>query len=158
MNDYSEAIEALNDLIQINHDRVEGYQTAIEEMRKSNNTMTAALFEQYVKDSKNNISELSQYVSSMGGSPDHSTTIGGKIHRMWMDIKNTFSVHEKESALESCNFGDEAAIKAYESALADTSNNFSSDITSTLNGQLATIKATHFANVAYEKSVEAINS
>lgn len=158
MNNYSEAIEALNDLIQINNDRVAGYQRAIDEMTAANNSMTATIFEQYLKDSNTNISQLSSYVNSMGGTPATSSTLGGKVHRMWMDIKNTFAVHEKESTLESCIFGDEAAIKSYEAAIADTTNNFSTDVLATLNRHLLAIKVTHAANVAYEKTLEKINS
>lgn len=158
MNNYSEAVEALNDLIQINMDRVEGYQRAIDEMKEANNTITAALFQQYLNDSQTNISQLSEYVTRMGGTPDTTTTLGGKIHRAWMDIKNTFTFSEKESTLESCVFGDAAAIKSYEAALADTTNDFPSDVTGTLNRHLMAIKATHAANKAYEKTVQAINS
>ena len=158
MNNYSEAIEALNDLIQINHDRVEGYQRAIDEMKSSDNPTTAKLFEQYVKDSNTNVAQLSQHVSSLGGTPATSSTLGGKVHRMWMDIKSTFAVHDKESTLESCIFGDDAAIKSYKSAIADTTNNFSPSVMSTLNSHLWAIQATHAANVAYEKTLETVNS
>lgn len=158
MNNYSEAIEALNDLIQINNDRVEGYQRAIDEMKEANNTITSSLFERYMKDSQTNIVQLSEYITQMGGTPTDSTTFGGKLHRMWMDIKSTFAVHEKESTLLSCIFGDEAAIKAYQSALADPSNNLPTEVSGTLKRHLLTIEATHTANVAYEKTLEAINA
>ena len=157
MNNYPEAIEALNDLIQINYDRVTGYERAIDEMKSSDNSMTAQLFEQYVKDSNTNIAQLSQHVSTLGGTPVTSSTLGGKVHRMWMDIKSTFAVHDKESTLESCIFGDDAAIKSYKAAIDDTTNNFSFDVMSTLNRHLWAIQATHAANVAYEKTLEIVN-
>ena len=157
MNNYSEAIEALNDLIQINHDRVEGYQKAVDDMKDSNNPMTATLFKQYLKDSNTNVEQLASYVSSMGGTPSTSTTLGGKLHRLWMDVKSTFAIHDKESALETCIFGDAAAIKSYEAAIADTTNGFSSEVMGTLNRHLMAIKAAHTANTAYEKTLEVVN-
>ena len=158
MTNYSESIEALNDLIQINHDRVAGYDRAVSEMKESDNLGTALIFEQYLKDSSTNINQLSQYVREMGGAPADSSTISGKVHRLWMDIKSTFATHDKESALESCIFGDSAAIKAYEAAIADTTNGFSSEILGTLNRHLIAIKLAHTANEAYEKTLEKFNS
>ncbi len=152
-----EGAEALNDLIQINYDRVKGYELALDEMREANNTVTSALFEQYAKDSRTNIDQLSEHVRMMGGTPADSTTLGGKVHRLWMDIKGTFAVHEKESALESCIFGDEAAVKSYEAALADTTNGFSGEVTAMLYKHVAAIKLALTANKAYEKTLEAIH-
>ena len=157
MNNHSEAIEALNDLIQVNFDRIEGYERAIVEMKESNNDITASLFEQYVKSSQNNVETLSEYVVEFGGTPADSPSLGGKVHRFWMEVRNTFAIHEKESILESCIFGDAAAIKFYEAALADTTNNFPIGVTTALNVQLLAIKATHAANVAYEKTLEAMH-
>ena len=152
--DYSESIDALNDLIQINYDRVAGYERAVAEVKESKNPITTTVLDQYRQDSQRNITELSACVREMGGTPADSSTMSGKLHRLWMDVKSTFSVHDKESALESCIFGDSAAIKAYEAALADTSNGFSSDVTSKLNKQLVAIKVAETANKAYEKTLE----
>ncbi len=115
------------------------------------------MFEQYANDSHTNISQLSEHVRMMGGTPADSTTLGGKLHRMWMDIKSTFAVHEKESALESCIFGDSAAIKSYEAALEDSTNAFTHDVKSTLSTQLAGIQIAQNANKAYEKTLEVLH-
>jgi uncharacterized protein (TIGR02284 family) len=152
---HSEAIEAINDLIQINYDRIAGYEKAISEMSSTNSSVTLAAFNEYLNDSRRNVSELSEFVRTLGGIPTDSSTISGKIHRVWMDIKNTFSsiAESKESALKSCIFGDKAAITAYEAALADETNKFSLAQHVVLKKQLATIQVAHAANEVHEKSI-----
>ena len=159
MSNYSEAIEAMNDLIQINNDRIAGYERAIEHIRASNDHSGLSSFQKYLDDSRQFIRDLTQEVQQMGGTPADSSTVGGKVHRFWMDIKNTFSSDEKvkESALESCVFGDDAAIKSYEAALADSTNGFSMAQTVLLNSQLASIRIARQANKIYERVEDAMN-
>ena len=44
--------------------------------------------------------------------------ISGKIYRTWMDVKAAFARKERLSVLEACEFGEDAAQRAYEAALA----------------------------------------
>ena len=62
---------------------------------------------------------LTALVSSLGGKPESGTTASGKIYRAWMDVKATFSGHSRKSILENCEFGEDAAQKAYRTALQD---------------------------------------
>lgn len=57
--------------------------------------------------------------------------------------------------LESCIFGDSAAITAYEAAFADEDNDFTGELLDTLSKQLALIQAAHTANTAQEAALEA---
>ncbi len=156
-NQQSQA-ETLNDLIQINRDRVKGYDHAIEDVTEGNGATSTVTFSQYKSDSERFIQELSSHVRSLGGEPATETTIGGMIHRTWMDIKTSLSSHEKESALNSCVYGDEAAIKAYESALESTDPALPADVNMVLSRQLASIRSAHNANKMHAQTLENIHS
>lgn len=106
----------INDLIKINNDRIKGYQLAIEESDSSELNM---LFNSLIMESKEYINQLTNRLIELGGSKEDvsdSTTTPGKIYRAWMDVKLKFS-STKKSVLESCEFGEDAWRRAYESAL-----------------------------------------
>ena len=61
--------------------------------------------------------ELSEEVVKAGGEPANNTSIPGKIYHAWMDVKATFSGQDTKSTLVACEFGEDAAQKAYAKAL-----------------------------------------
>jgi uncharacterized protein (TIGR02284 family) len=106
----------LNDLVQINNDRVAGYEKAANEIRDVDANLESK-FHRYAQDSQRYSFELSQRVRELGGEPASSTTASGKIYRVWMDVKGVFSGHDRQTVLENCEFGEDAAKKAYKMAL-----------------------------------------
>lgn len=106
----------LNDLIQINNDRIVGYQKAIDEL-KAEDADLKMLFERYSTESKQCVNELTQEVTRLGGDPSDSTTNSGKVYRVWMDLKAAISGKDRKTILENCEFGEDAAQKAYDMAL-----------------------------------------
>ncbi len=109
--------EVLNDLILINNDRIEGYEKAISETEGMDVDLKA-IFNKMIAQSRDYVSELSATVSRLGETPETGTTVSGKIYRTWMDIKSTFASKERQNVLELCEFGEDAAQKAYDEALA----------------------------------------
>ncbi len=109
--------EVLNDLIEINNDRVKGYERAVQETDTKDSDLRA-LFEQMAGESRRYANELSQHVAVSGTEPADGTTMKGKIYRAWMDIKAGFSGNDRKAILASCEYGEDAAQKAYEQALA----------------------------------------
>jgi uncharacterized protein (TIGR02284 family) len=109
-------IGILNDLIKINQDRVVGYEKAIDEL-KDEDADLRTLFQRYITESRQCSQELTQEVSRLGGSPVDGTTNSGKIYRVWMDLKATITGHDRETVLNNCEFGEDAAQKAYDTAL-----------------------------------------
>ena len=108
--------ENLNDLIEINNDRVVGYQKALEEL-KSEDADLRTLFQRYIAESKQYLQELTHEVTRLGGSPATGTTNSGKVYRVWMDLKAVVTGHDRKTVLENCEFGEDAAQKAYDMAL-----------------------------------------
>lgn len=109
-------IEVLNDLIRINNDRIEGYRKAAEQLKEERSSLIP-VFDKLQAESQTNTIDLKDEVLRLGGSPEEGTTTGGKIYRAWMDVKATFGGDNPESVLMSCEGGEDAAKRAYNSAL-----------------------------------------
>ncbi|HEX2535169.1 MAG TPA: PA2169 family four-helix-bundle protein [Chitinophagaceae bacterium] len=111
-----QVIGLLNDLIQINNDRVVGYEKAIDELKEEDGDLRA-LFQRYTIESKEYANELGHEVSRIGGSPTDGTTNSGKVYRVWMDLKAAIAGKDRKTILDNCEFGEDAAQKAYDTAL-----------------------------------------
>ena len=117
MQQNKETIEVLNDLIRINNDRINGYRKASEDARNIDVDLRA-IFNRMSDESQQYVAELTAQVGKLGGEPATGTTVSGKIYRAWMDVKATFTGKDRHALLESCEYGEDAAQKAYEEALA----------------------------------------
>lgn len=119
MNNYEQTIDALNDLVFINNDRIRGYEKAIGLLEDHERDL-ATTFRNMVHGSEANKQELASTIRQLGGTvKTDSTTQSGKLYRLWMDIRGALSSKEanRENALELCEFGEDAAQKAYQKAL-----------------------------------------
>lgn len=45
--------------------------------------------------------------------------MAGKIYHVWMELKTSFTGKDRQSILNSCEFGEDAAVKAYKSAIRE---------------------------------------
>ena len=108
--------EVLNDLIRINNDRIEGYERAAKETDDSDADLRA-VFSSMASESRNYVNELTRHVAQGGEEPATDTTVSGKIYRAWMDVKATFTGNNRKAILASCEYGEDAAQKAYDAAL-----------------------------------------
>jgi uncharacterized protein (TIGR02284 family) len=117
METIEQVSELLNDLLKINNDRIAGYQRAIGETKNLDIDLKA-LFEGMIKESEEYKKELAQLIGQYGGTVEDDTTTSGKIYRAWMDVKATFTGSDRKAILESCEFGEDAAQRAYDAALA----------------------------------------
>ena len=149
-------IGVLNDLIEINNDRVTGYEKAAEET-KSLDVDLQATFHQFANDSRKYAAELTQKVRSLGGEPSKDTTNMGKIYRVWMDVKATFTGHDRQAVLENCEFGEDAAQKAYKAALASDAE-IDAETRQMITSQQASLKTGHDLIKKYRDAHKLVNS
>jgi uncharacterized protein (TIGR02284 family) len=147
-------IEVLNDLIRINNDRVVGYEKAADEARDIDVDLRA-VFKRMSEESRQYAAELTQEVVKNGGEPATGTTNSGKIYRVWMDVKATFSGASRQAILENCEFGEDAAQKAYESALK--SDDLTSDVRQLIANQKSSLKTSHDVIKKYRDIHAAVN-
>ncbi|MFC0773800.1 PA2169 family four-helix-bundle protein [Terrimonas alba] len=117
MNINEKTAEVLNDLVRINNDRIEGY-TKAENETKAGDADLQSLFRQMAAESRSYVNDLSKYISATGSNITDDTTVRGKIYRAWMDVKATFSGKDRKAILASCEYGEDAAQKAYDAALS----------------------------------------
>jgi len=118
MENTQATVQILNDLIQINNDRIEGYQRASKDL-KDGDTELKSLFTRFIGQSQGYRLALGTEVSAFGKDIETSTTTSGKIHRAWLDVKAAFTGHDTHNVLEECEFGEDAILKAYRTALED---------------------------------------
>lgn len=116
--------DILNDLILINNDRIAGYEKAIDELKSKEGTDEedmdlTILFEKMIDDSRDMRNALGKEVQILGGEMAEGTMTSGKIYRAWMDIKAMFSGKDRHTVLSNCETGEDAAQKAYNTALAE---------------------------------------
>ena len=138
---YTDTISTLNDLIKINHDRIRGYEKAI----KNTDSMEAelrTLFSRMIEESYEYNRELSDLVTRLGAEPATETTVPGKIYHAWMDVKATFSGNDMRSTLSACEYGEDAAQKAYSEAI-DISTALTPEANELILRQKSLLKGSH---------------
>jgi uncharacterized protein (TIGR02284 family) len=140
METTTETIEILNDLVTINNDRIKGYERALEETTSVDADLKA-LFTAMIGESHKIRVDLASEVQVLGGEFEAGTTASGKLYRAWMDIKAVFTGHDRYTVLANCEAGEDAAQKAYKSALA--SDDLPAYIRTMLEEQKQTLRASH---------------
>ncbi len=130
--------EVLNDLILINNDRIEGYNKAAKDAKDES---LRSLFTDMAQQSATMVNELKQEVKLGEDDADDGTTLKGKIYRTWMDIKVAFGGDSRKALLESCEFGEDAAQRAYEAALDEPA--LSIDVRNIIQKQQMELKHAH---------------
>lgn len=138
--DMEKSIDVLNTLIEINNDRIEGYETASEETEEKD---LKTLFSQLMKTSQKCKTELVNEVLKLGGTPIEGTRTTGKFFRVWMDVKAALTGKDRKAILNSCEFGEDVAVATYVKVLKNDIEDITSEQQDLLKAQYALIKADH---------------
>jgi uncharacterized protein (TIGR02284 family) len=112
-----ETASVLEDLIKINNDRIEGYEKALKDLKPEDADLRI-LFLNAIDQSRAIRNTLGRELQTLGSSIPTGTSASGSIHRTWLDLKATFTGHGRHAILASCEYGEDAIQKAYESALS----------------------------------------
>jgi uncharacterized protein (TIGR02284 family) len=141
MQNQETSVEVLNDLVKINNDRIAGYERAINEAKDLDVDLKAT-FEGMIRESEQYKTELESKVREVGGEVEEGTTTSGKIYRAWMDVKATFTGSDRKAILASCEFGEDAAQRAYEAAL-NNAEDMSPDVRTVIHEQQQSLRNSH---------------
>lgn len=133
-------VDVLNKLVEINNDRIEGYETATKETEEQE---LKTLFGRFARTSHKCRQELANEVTALGGTPTEGTKNTGKFFRVWMDVKAALTGKDRKAILNSCEFGEDNALDTYEDVLNSDTEHLSASHISMINAQLATIRADH---------------
>ncbi len=112
--DTGEIYSTLNDLIQTCKDGDEGFRQAADGVA---NSQLRSVFLEYAKQRTKFASELQMQVSHLGGTPEKSGSVGGALHRGWMNIKSAVSGKDEGAIVAEVERGEDAALDAYQKAL-----------------------------------------
>ncbi|PTQ96525.1 uncharacterized protein (TIGR02284 family) [Mucilaginibacter yixingensis] len=108
----------LNELIEINNDRIAGFEKAIADINDENIDLKE-IFQRYAAQSRENSQELSALVGAEDNDVETGTSMAGSLHRAWIDVKSIFGGSTRESILSEAERGEDAIKKAYRDALED---------------------------------------
>lgn len=111
-------IDALNTLVKINNDRIEGYEKA---SANTEERELQRLFSEFKQTSQKCRQELIREINKFGGEVSEGTKTSGKFFRAWMDVKSALSGKDRKAILESCAYGEEQADETYKTVLDDQS-------------------------------------
>lgn len=117
-DNFKKILEVLNDLIKINKEREESYVKASRELTPAEHNLRG-VFERKAQESRNNVTQLRHKAEqlAMPGEIEPADGISGQLYRLWMDVKTAFAGGDKKAILESCESGEKAAQRCYNSAL-----------------------------------------
>jgi uncharacterized protein (TIGR02284 family) len=130
-------IEALNSLIIINNDRIEGYKSAEAEAKE---TDLKILFADFMATSVENRKELIAEVKKLGATPEEGTRITGKFFRVWMDVKAALTNSDRKAILDSCEYGENVILETYKKVLIQDHHEINSTEQDLLNKHYALLK------------------
>jgi uncharacterized protein (TIGR02284 family) len=134
------SIDVLNKLIEINNDRIEGYETASKETEEAE---LKTLFAQLTQTSQDCNAELIDEVNQLGGDPVEGTKTSGKFFRAWMDVKSALTGKDRKAILNSCEYGEDVAVNTYKKVLENNTEDLTEDQLAMVEEQYDMIKADH---------------
>lgn len=143
-------IEALNSLITINNDRIEGYETASKETEEPE---LKSLFTQFISTSQNAKRDLVGEVKMLGGEEAEGTKTSGKFFRTWMDVKSALTGKDREAILGSCEYGENQALDTYENTIKNDGEHLSNQQRSMITEQKQSIKSDRDHVVTMKKAL-----
>jgi uncharacterized protein (TIGR02284 family) len=107
-------VSVLNDLIETSKDGEKGFRKAAEDTKTAS---LKQLFADRAEDCARGATELQGIVQRLGGKPETGGTVGGALHRGWVDVKAAVSHRTDHAILAECERGEDVAKKNYRDAL-----------------------------------------
>jgi len=108
----------LNQLVVLAEDGKVGYENAAKDVKDEAMKSSFLIFSQerslYAAQLRDIVYQLRGEAQDPGGDTQ------GSFHRVWMDIKSTFTGGDTDTIINSCITGEESAIKEFELVLNDT--------------------------------------
>ena len=112
--DNDKVISTLNDIIEICRDGQNGFKEAAENVK---NPDLKTFFNECSTERAQFVSDIQLEVRRLGGDPQKTGSTAGALHRVWMDIKGTFTGKDDHAILSECERGEDSAVEAYREAL-----------------------------------------
>jgi uncharacterized protein (TIGR02284 family) len=130
------SIKLLNGLIEINNDRIEGYDTALRETEEDD---LKTLFSQLIQTSEECKTQLRNEVLKLGGIPVAGSTTGGMLFSVWTEIKSALTRQDHKGVLDSCLHSEDIAVDGYDKVLKTSPEDITTQQRTMLHTQLELI-------------------
>jgi uncharacterized protein (TIGR02284 family) len=111
--DINDQIDALNDLIRTNNDRITGYRQRIATTPDDD---MAELLANLIYQSYQHIEELTYNIYELGGNPARANSAPGKFYHSWTDFKTFLYKETRKKMLEYCEFCEDVVKAIYQKA------------------------------------------
>ncbi|GAB3421617.1 PA2169 family four-helix-bundle protein [Niabella aquatica] len=121
--DNKNQIAVLNDLVQVNNDRIAGYEKALSELNNEEAADLKSFLKKMINNSIDYNTELEKLINLYEGEAAEGTSGAGKMYRAWMELKALFTGNDIAAILDSCETIEATAIRAYGAALGETLSN-----------------------------------
>lgn len=141
----------LNNLVQTCLDGEEGFKNAADSVQEAHLRM---LFCEFSQQRAQLAAELQQEIHRLGEMPETSGSVGGSLHRGWMNLKAAVTGHDDHAILAECERGEDVAVNAYEKALEE---DLPADVRVVINRQYLAVKASHDRVRDMEKAHEHVS-
>lgn len=109
----NDSIATLNDLIEISIDGEKGFLQAAEDVT---DPMLKTFFTHRAQQVKTSVIELQILVRDLGGKAEESASVGGYLHRRWINLISAIANNESVAVLNEVERGEEVALNAYKKA------------------------------------------
>jgi uncharacterized protein (TIGR02284 family) len=132
-----DVIDVLNGLIETCKDGQEGFQTAAESIEDPE---LGQLLHEYAQERAAFAAELQTAVRRLGGDPELKGTVGGALHRGWMNVKSTMTGQDAAAIFGAAETGEDSARQSYEEALA---TDLPADVRTMVDRQYLAVREAH---------------
>jgi len=109
-----QAIAVLNTLLPVCRDSHRGYEAAAGDVKDPELARTLG---EYATQRREFAEELRDRLKALRVEPDDRGTVGGVVHRAWMDSRATREGAPIHAVLDECERADDLAVMAYREAL-----------------------------------------
>jgi len=154
MSTIEKAASVLNDLTEINNDRVAGFEKALADINDENIDLKA-VFQEYATQSRKFSQELTALVAGYGEDVETGNSVAGTLHRAWIDVKSLFGGSDRLSILNEAERGEDAIKAAYKLALEK--GELTGEALATVNRQADEIRTAHDAIKALRDATKAVS-
>jgi uncharacterized protein (TIGR02284 family) len=133
----ADVIATLNDLLETSKDGEYGFSTCAQAVK---NEALKTMFEEAAHRCAEGAGQLEAEIRRLGGTPSQSGSVGGSLHRGWIDIKSAITGMDEAAILSECERGEDVAKAAYESALK---KDLPAEVRSLVERQYKVVKQNH---------------
>jgi uncharacterized protein (TIGR02284 family) len=134
------SIVVLNNLIEINNERIETYKVAEKGVEEDD---LKDLFSEFQKTSTIFKSELVDEVQKMGGIPLNVNRSNSLLIKIWAGFKSKLIGYDREDILNTLEYTEFIAIKSYKETLSENLGDFTSELQIKLKAQHNLLIAHH---------------